>query len=163
MNELGNVLSWEDVPSWREAARNQGLQVVATNGCFDLLHLGHVTYLHQAAQLGDLLVVGVNGDDSVRALKGPQRPVNPEGDRARVLAALRDVDATVIFPEMRATGFLDLVAPDIYVKGGDYTPETLDPDEKAVIEKHGGQIVIIPFVPGRSTTAILEKSRQGTD
>lgn len=142
---------------WRSAQRNAGRRLVVTNGCFDLLHLGHVTYLESARNLGDLLLVGVNGDAGVRELKGPQRPVNSEQDRALVLASLESVDGVFIFPSKTATDFLIAARPDIYVKGGDYTLETLNQQERVAVEGAGGRIVIIPFVPGKSTTATLEK------
>jgi rfaE bifunctional protein nucleotidyltransferase chain/domain len=144
-----------DLPAWREAQRRAGRRVVVTNGCFDLIHAGHVSYLEQARSEGDLLLVGLNSDDSVRQLKGPTRPLNREQDRARVLAALQSVDAVCLFPEMRATRFLSLAQPDVYVKGGDYTPDTLDREERGIVEQAGGRIVILPLVPGQSTTAML--------
>jgi len=125
---------------------------VFTNGCFDLLHVGHIRYLQAARKLGDALAVAVNGDASVRILKGPTRPVNSENDRAEVLAALGCVDYVVIFPEVRVTHLFLAVRPQIYAKGGDYTPETLNQEERAVIEEAGSQIRILPLVPGRSTT-----------
>jgi D-glycero-beta-D-manno-heptose 1-phosphate adenylyltransferase len=137
--------------------RANGKKLVVTNGCFDLLHLGHVTYLESARNQGDALLIGVNGDESVRQLKGPTRPLNNEADRAAVLAALQSVDAACIFAEKTATRFLERAQPDVYVKGGDYTLETLNQDERRAVESNGGRIVIIPFVPGNSTTAILEK------
>ena len=108
-----------------------------TNGCFDLLHVGHVRYLRDARKLGDALAVGLNGDESVRALKGKGRPLNNEQDRAEVLAALSSVDYVAIFPEMRATRFLEMARPALYVKGGDYTSDTLDAEERAALEKSG--------------------------
>lgn len=128
-----------------------------TNGCFDLLHLGHVTYLETARNLGDMLLVGVNSDAAVRGLKGEGRPVNSEDDRAFVLAALESVNAVCIFPDVRATNFLAAAKPDIYVKGGDYTLETLDQSERRTVEGAGGKIHLIPFVPGKSTTGLLKK------
>jgi rfaE bifunctional protein nucleotidyltransferase chain/domain len=116
-----------------------------------------VTYLESARNFGDALLVGVNGDEATRQLKGPGRPVNVEADRAAVLAALASVDGVCIFPEKAAIKFLSAARPDIYVKGGDYTLETLNQDERRAVEQAGGKIVIIPFVPGRSTTALLEK------
>ena len=104
-----------------------------------------------------MLLVGCNGDDSVRQLKGPGRPLNPEADRALVLAALESVGAVAIFPEKRAEEFLRLAKPDVYVKGGDYTPETLDAGERIAVESGGGEIVIIPFIPGKSTTGLIER------
>jgi rfaE bifunctional protein nucleotidyltransferase chain/domain len=137
--------------------RAAGKRVVATNGCFDLLHVGHVRYLQSARALGDVLVIGLNGDRSVGELKGPGRPINNERDRAEVLAALESVDFVSIFPEKRATRFLESVAPDIYVKGGDYAPDTLDAEERAALEKIGAEIRFIPFAAGYSTTAIISQ------
>ena len=116
-----------------------------------------VTVFEQAAALGDVLLIGCNGDESVRQLKGPSRPLNSEADRALVLAALESVGAVAVFPEKRADNFLRLAKPDVYVKGGDYTPETLDSGERAAVESDGGEVVIIPFVPGKSTTSIIER------
>ena len=137
--------------------RASGKRLVVTNGCFDLLHLGHVTYLETARQQGDALLVGVNSDAAVHQLKGPERPVTPEDDRAAVVAALESVDGVCIFAESIATRFLAAAQPDIYVKGGDYTLDTLNQDERRTVERAGGRIVIIPFVPGKSTTALLKK------
>jgi rfaE bifunctional protein nucleotidyltransferase chain/domain len=128
-----------------------------TNGCFDLLHVGHVTYLEQARNHGDALLVGVNGDDAVRQLKGADRPVNEEQDRAAILGALESVDGVCIFADKTATRFLAAAEPDVYIKGGDYTLETLNKEERRMVEQAGGEIVIIPFVPGKSTTALLRK------
>jgi D-glycero-beta-D-manno-heptose 1-phosphate adenylyltransferase len=159
----------DNLPAWRETLRRDGRKLVVTNGCFDLLHAGHVAYLETARSFGDALLVGVNADASVRALKGPSRPLsvralkgpsrplNNEQDRALVLAALAAVDRVCIFQEVRATDFLKLVSPDVYVKGGDYTLDTLDQEERRVVESGGGKIVIVPFVPGKSTTAIIER------
>lgn len=146
-----------DLDSWRAALKSAGKKLVATNGCFDLLHLGHVTYLEAARNLGDALLVGVNGDSGVQRLKGAGRPINEEHDRAAVLAALASVDGVFIFPELRAVQFLSRARPDIYVKGGDYTLETIDQEERRAVEQAGGRIVFIPFVPGKSTTALVEK------
>lgn len=137
--------------------RISGKTLVATNGCFDLLHLGHVAYLESARNQGDALLVGVNSDRAVHELKGPDRPVNSESDRAAVLAALESVTGVCIFSEKTATRFLAAAQPDIYVKGGDYTLETLNQEERRTVEKAGGKIFIIPFVPGKSTTALLKK------
>lgn len=150
-------MKWENLPAWRATLRAGGKRLVVTNGCFDLLHPGHVTYLESARNQGDALLIGLNGDDSVRQLKGDGRPVNSEADRAAVVAALQSVDGVCIFAEKTATRFLATVQPDIYVKGGDYTLETVNQDERRVVEQAGGRIVILPFVPGKSTTAILEK------
>lgn len=157
MNFREKVIPWDQLPAWRTAFRATGKKLVVTNGCFDLLHLGHVTYLESARKQGDALLVGVNSDDAVRQLKGPQRPVTAEQDRAQVLAALESVDAVCIFAERTAARFLERAEPDIYVKGGDYTLDTLNQEERRIVEKAGGRIVIIPFVPGKSTTGTLEK------
>src|SRR5450759_1853897 len=137
--------------------RASGRKLVVTNGCFDILHLGHVIYLETARNFGDALLVGVNSDEATRQLKGAGRPVNSETDRASVLAALQSVDGVCIFSEKTAVTFLERAQPDIYVKGGDYTLETLNQDERRSGEAAGGKIKIIPFVPGKSTTALLEK------
>jgi rfaE bifunctional protein nucleotidyltransferase chain/domain len=156
----GKILSLEDLAERAKALREAGKKVVATNGCFDLLHVGHVRYLKAARARGDILIVGVNGDDSVRQLKGPRRPLNNEKDRAEVLAALESGDLSAIFPEERATRFIQLVAPDLYVKGGDYKTETLNSEERAVLEKLGTKIDLVPFEKGYSTSSLLEKLRK---
>src|ERR1041385_6116772 len=154
VNFRDKIIAWERLPAWRAAMRASGLKLVVTNGCFDLLHLGHVTYLETARNHGDALLVGVNGDDAVRELKGAGRPLNSETDRAAVLAALASVDGVCLFAEKTATRFLSAAQPDVYVKGGDYTLDTLNQDERRTVEHAGGRIAIIPFVPGKSTTAL---------
>ncbi len=139
--------------------RAAGKKLVATNGCFDLLHLGHVRYLQAARALGDALVVGLNGDQSVRELKGPGRPINDEKTRVEMLAALECVDLVTIFSEMRATQFLEAAAPAIYAKGGDYSSETLNAEERAILQKLGAEIRIIPLEEGYSTSGLLEHLR----
>lgn len=161
MNFREKIIAWSGLTTWREQLRRRGLKLVVTNGCFDLLHVGHVTYLEAARNLGDGLLIGVNSDAAVRELKGPTRPVNHEQDRLAVLAALESVTGVCLFTEKRATHFLELAQPDIYVKGGDYTLETLDQDERRAVENAGGKIVIIPIVPNRSTTATLKKLQAG--
>ncbi len=160
MNFREKLLTWEQLPAWRARQRSQGRKLVVTNGCFDLLHLGHVTYLENARNLGDALLIGLNSDVAVGNLKGPGRPVNSEADRAAVLAALESVSAVCIFGETTATRFLNHAGPDIYVKGGDYTLDTINQDERRTVEGLGGKIMIIPFVPGKSTTALLKKISQ---
>ena len=140
-----------------ELFRSSGRMLVLTNGCFDLLHLGHVRYLQAARRRGDALLVAVNGDDSVRSLKGPSRPVNTELDRAEVLAALACVDFVTVFYSARVTEVIQAVRPQIYVKGGDYTLESLDPGERGALEAVGARIEILELVAGKSTTAILQK------
>lgn len=157
MSFRDKIIPWDALPEWRKAFRASGKKLVVTNGCFDILHPGHVTYLETARGFGDGLLVGINSDDATRQLKGPHRPVNSENDRATVLAALESISAVCIFTEKTATRFLERAQPDIYVKGGDYTLETLNQDERRAVESAGGIIKLVPFVPGKSTTAILEK------
>jgi rfaE bifunctional protein nucleotidyltransferase chain/domain len=151
------IIVWERLPEWRQKMRASGRRLVVTNGCFDILHLGHVTYLEKARNFGDALLIGLNSDAAVRGLKGAGRPVNSEGDRSAVLAALESVDGVCLFTDTTATKFLAVAQPDIYVKGGDYTLETLNQDERRAVESGGGKIVLVPFVPGKSTTGLLEK------
>jgi len=138
----------------------QGRKLVLTNGCFDLLHTGHVRYLEEARRCGDALIVAVNSDVSVSELKGADRPLNGELDRAEVLMALRCVDHVTIFSGKRVTEVIRLLRPAVYAKGGDYTPETLDPGEKAALMEVGSEIRILQLVPGRSTSGILERARK---
>ncbi|MCC7519125.1 MAG: adenylyltransferase/cytidyltransferase family protein [Verrucomicrobiae bacterium] len=138
-------------------ARARGKKMVFTNGCFDLLHPGHVGYLESARALGDYLVVGLNADASVRRLKGPSRPVTPEAARARVLAGLSCVDRIVVFRAKRVTSLLRRLRPEIYAKGGDYTLATLDQEERRAVEDGGGKIHILPVWKGWSTTRILKR------
>lgn len=152
---------WEALQAWRKELRSRGRRLVLTNGCFDLLHVGHVRYLAQAGELGDALVVGLNDDASVRELKGAERPVHPAADRAEVLAALRSVDAVAVFPGLRATDLIHSLQPDLYAKGGDYTPETLNAEERAALDACAAEIRILPLVPGRSTSATLRKLGKG--
>lgn len=149
------ILSVPDLARAADELRSQGKRLVVTNGCFDLLHVGHVRYLEAARKLGDALAVGVNGDESVRILKGESRPLNAEADRAEVLAALACVDFVAIFPEVRATCFLKQVRPEIYAKGGDYNPETLDAEEQAVLREIGAEIRIVPYEAGYSTSQLI--------
>jgi D-glycero-beta-D-manno-heptose 1-phosphate adenylyltransferase len=141
--------------------RDSGRTLVVTNGCFDLLHVGHVRYLQAAKALGDVLLVGINGDESTRQLKGAGRPVNKARDRAEVIAALECVDLVAIFPEMRATRFLELAQPNVYVKGGDYTVDSLNADEREVLRKLQADVRIIPFEQGYSTSTVLKKLEGG--
>jgi rfaE bifunctional protein nucleotidyltransferase chain/domain len=157
MNFRTKIIAWDQLPEWRNDFRVSGKKLVVTNGCFDILHLGHVTYLETARNFGDALLVGVNSDDATRQLKGAGRPVNSEADRAAVLAALESVAGVCIFTDTTATKFLAAAQPDIYVKGGDYTLDTLNQDERRAVESAGGKIVIVPLVPGKSTTSLLEK------
>lgn len=161
MNTLLNlkrkIIDWQQLDSWRQDARRRGVLVTVTNGCFDLLHVGHVQYLEAAKNLGGLLLVGLNSDESVRRLKGEHRPINNESDRAAVVAALESVDAVCVFNDLRATALLQMAQPDIWVKGGDYSLESLDPTERKVVADGGGKIVILPLTKDKSTTLTLKK------
>ena len=137
--------------SYRAADR----RIVFTNGCFDILHAGHVSYLNRARALGDILIIGVNSDASVSRLKGSTRPINPLPDRIQVLAALGCVDCLISFEEDTPINLIRLICPDIYVKGGDYTKQTLP--EALIVEELGGVVEIIPFVENRSTSAIIQR------
>jgi rfaE bifunctional protein nucleotidyltransferase chain/domain len=151
------VVGLEELSERGKQLRAAGRKLVATNGCFDLLHVGHVRYLQAARSLGDLLAVGLNGDRSVRELKGKGRPVTGERDRAELLAALQCVDLVTIFPEVRAMQFIAASHPAIYVKGGDYSPETLNEEERALLKEIGAEIRFIPFEAGYSTSRLLEQ------
>ena len=143
-----------------EEWRRQGRKVVWTNGCFDLFHAGHARALETARGLGDLLVVGINSDRSVRELKGPGRPLCGEDDRVAMLSALEAVDRVLIFDGKRCDREITLLRPDVWTKSGDYTPESLDPDERAAVLAGGGRIEITPLVPGISTTLLVDKIRR---
>jgi rfaE bifunctional protein nucleotidyltransferase chain/domain len=147
----------EELAHVRDEFALAGKRLVFTNGCFDLLHVGHVRYLQAARALGDALLVAVNGDVSVRALKGPTRPINNEEDRAEVLGALACVDYLTIFDTERVTELVRVIRPQVYAKGGDYTVASLDAGERGALEAVGAEIRILPLVPGKSTTKIIEK------
>ena len=148
----------DNLSAFAAALRAHGQRIVFTNGCFDILHVGHVRYLGAARALGDCLVVGLNSDASVRRLKGPERPLNEEADRAEVLDALRAVDYVTIFDEPTAADIIEILRPDVYAKGGDYTLDTLP--EAEIVQAYGGRVALIDLVPGRSTTKVIEKLRQ---
>jgi D-glycero-beta-D-manno-heptose 1-phosphate adenylyltransferase len=145
----------------RKAWRHMGRTVVLTNGVFDLIHYGHVTYLETARRLGSLLIVGINSDASVRAIKGPLRPLVPETERAAVLAALRCVDYVIIFEEQTAEALVQALQPDVYVKGGDYAASQGEPGkplpEAAIVQGYGGRVELIPYLKGRSTSALIQR------
>ena len=147
-------MSWQMLAAWRERQRGR---VVFTNGVFDLLHPGHVDVLLGARQKGDALVVGVNSDASVKRLKGPDRPVRSEGERAYVLAALEVVDAVTLFEQDTPLELVRLLQPDVIVKGGDYAPDTVV--GAAEVRARGGEVVIIPLTPGHSTTSTIDRLR----
>jgi D-glycero-beta-D-manno-heptose 1-phosphate adenylyltransferase len=151
------ILSLENCITLRNQLRETKQRVVLTNGCFDILHRGHFEYLQQSASLGDFLIVAINSDESVRVLKGPDRPLNSQYDRAYAIASLRGVDAVFIFPGPRLANEIRALAPDIYTKAGDYTIETLDPDERQALKDVKADIRFLPFIPGHSTTNLLQK------
>lgn len=161
MDFRGKILDAEALPAWREALRAEGRTLAATNGCFDILHAGHVNYLQAARNKADALIVGLNSDRSTTELKGPDRPIHTEADRAAVLAALESVNAIFIFDDLRATSFLQIAQPDIYVKGGDYTVDQLPAEERAIIEAQGGRITVLGHLPGKSSTEIARRILEG--
>jgi rfaE bifunctional protein nucleotidyltransferase chain/domain len=154
----GEILTHDAAVEWRERLRAAGRRVVFTNGCFDVLHAGHVAYLQWARALGDALIVGLNGDASVRALKGATRPFVPWADRAAVLAGLRSVDAVVEFGERTPEVLLDALRPDVHVKSAQYRLEDLP--ERFVVQGYGGEIAFAPHVAGRSTTDLIAEIRR---
>jgi len=151
--EYGLMLSLADAAAWRDAQRAAGRTVVFTNGCFDVLHAGHVRYLDWARAQGDSLILGLNSDESVRGLKGAPRPYVPLEDRATILAALRSVDVVVGFGERTPEVLLERIRPDVHVKSAQYRIEDLP--ERTVVEAHGGRIVLAPHLDGRSTTDLV--------
>lgn len=154
------LIPQSDIADFCRILRAGGKKIVFTNGCFDILHAGHVRYLAQAKSYGDILVLGLNSDVSVRENKGPSRPINSELDRAEVVGALKSVDAVVLFDEKTAEAIIEKVRPDIYVKGGDYTLATLP--EAKIVQSYGGRVEFAPIVAGRSTTNVIEKIQQET-
>ena len=152
------VMTWEELLRLRERWRQQGKTVVWTNGCFDLLHVGHARNLQAGRRLGDVLVVGLNSDDSVRRLKGAGRPIIPAGERAELLAALECVDAVVVFDELTPEVSLARLQPEVHCKGEDYAPPHGKPfPEGPVVESYGGRIAFLPLAPSISTTALMER------
>ena len=142
-----------------EDLKKQGKKIVFTNGCFDIIHLGHIRLLEQAKTLGDFLIVGINSDESVRRLKGHERPIIQQEDRAEILAALEAVNAVTIFSEDTPETLIKMIRPDIHIKGGDYDIDQVP--EAKVVEEYGGQVRFIPVVPGRSTTELIERIKKG--
>src|SRR4051812_17882269 len=150
-------MSLDQAVARRESLRRAGQRVVLTNGVFDLLHTGHLYYLQKARALGDALFIALNADTSVRALKGPLRPVQSEEQRAYALAALACIDAVFVFSTPRLDAEIRALAPDVYCKAGDYTLEKLDRGERAALEAVGARIEFLPFLAGFSTTALIQK------
>lgn len=158
MTAADKVADWQTLLALRERWRADGRVVVWTNGCFDLIHVGHTRSLEAARRLGDVLVVGVNDDDSVRALKGPGRPLVPAAERAEVVAALQSVDHVVVFDEPTPERALGELRPDVHTKGADYAPPDGKPlPERDLVRSYGGRIEFLPLVPARSTSALLEQ------
>lgn len=157
--DLPNIklLTLDEAVTERQRLREQGKTMVMTNGCFDLLHVGHISYLQASRKLGDELWIMLNGDVSVQALKGPHRPIEPELERAYCLAGLSCVDRVVVFNQTRLINEIEQLQPDIYTKAGDYTLETLHPGERAAFEAAGTSIHFLPFLQGFSTTLMIEK------
>jgi rfaE bifunctional protein nucleotidyltransferase chain/domain len=156
VSPLEHIRSWSDARAWRAA---QTGRVVFTNGVFDLLHPGHIDVLRGARACGDVLIVGINSDASVQRLKGPERPVRNAADRAYVLAALAMVDCVTVFEQATPRDLIELLQPDVIVKGGDYDPSTVVGAQET--RARGGEVVIIPLTPGHSTTATIAKLRSG--
>lgn len=154
------VMTQTEAVAWAEHLRRTGKTIVFTNGVFDILHPGHVRYLRDARCEGDALIVGLNSDRSVSTIKGPSRPVNPEDERAEVLAALGCVDAVVVFDEDDPRRIVDLLQPDVLAKGADWAPDRIIGRE--TVEARGGRVVRIPLADGYSTSAIIRKIRSGT-
>lgn len=154
---MGQVLSLDNLESSLAPFRAQNKKIVFTNGCFDLLHVGHVRYLQEAKNLGDILVIGVNSDASTKRLKGPTRPVQTEADRAEILAALGAVNFTVIFQEDTPENLIKTVKPDVLVKGGDWSIDSIV--GAPFVQSYGGKVMSLQFVDGKSTTKIIEKAK----
>lgn len=160
MKENNYVSELTELGGWRDGLAAEGKRVVLTNGCFDLLHAGHVRYLKEARALGDALVVALNSDVSVKALKGEGRPLHCAEDRAEILCALEAVDRVVVFDQARVTGVIESLRPQVYAKGGDYTVESLNAEERGALEGVGAEICILSLVPGRSTSQTLKQMEE---
>jgi len=158
---MGKVVDLKELSEIIPELKKQNKTIVTTNGCFDILHAGHVRYLNSAKELGDVLILCLNSDASVQRLKGPTRPLNHQDDRAEVMSALCAIDYVVIFEEDTPVDVLAEIKPNIHVKGGDYTEETLP--ETSVVKQNGGIMKFIPFVEGRSTTNIINKISQNNN
>lgn len=156
-NPKTKIFTLEEAIIWRETLRSKKQRLVVTNGCFDILHRGHAEYLYNSRSLGDALLILINSDASVRSLKGPSRPIIDEYNRAYMLASLESVDGVTMFSTPQCTRLFYDLEPDIYVKGGDYTIETLDPDEREALLSVKADIKFIPFIKGFSTTDIIGK------
>jgi rfaE bifunctional protein nucleotidyltransferase chain/domain len=156
----GKIVSLEKAKERLLAWRAEGKSIAYANGCFDLLHLGHVRTLESARQHADALVVGINSDASARQLKGPGRPVVPERERAEMVAALACVDLVVVFAELSSLPVIEALRPEVWVKGGDYRIDTVHQEERAFVESYGGRVALAPHVPGLSSTDVIARIRQ---
>ena len=155
---MGQIINRKNIAEVIQNLKNQNKKIVFTNGCFDILHVGHTRYLKESAKFGDILIVGLNSDSSVKRLKGEARPINNEFDRAEILTELNFVDYVIVFEENTPENLLDAIKPDIYTKGADYTLETL-PEAETVI-KNGGRVEFINLIEGKSTTNVVNKINQ---
>lgn len=156
---MNRVLERKEAQELIDKLKKEGKKIVFTNGCFDILHVGHMRYLEEAKSFGDYLFVGVNSDESVRRLKGPTRPINNQQDRAELLAGLKSVDYTVVFTEDTPVELIEELKPSIHIKGGDYKKEDLP--ETKVVESYGGEVYIVSLVEGKSTTNVVKKIQKG--
>lgn len=155
---MGQIINREQIASFVEKLHQCGKTVVATNGCFDILHIGHVRYLQETKSFADYSIILLNSDKSVKSIKGPSRPINNENDRAEILCALSCVDYVVLFDEDSPRNLLDEIKPDVYTKGADYTMDTLP--EADIMRKNNTRVEFIKFVDGKSTTSTIEKMKQ---
>ncbi len=158
MPNNNKIISSSQARKLSRRLKQAGKKLVFTNGCFDILHLGHVDLLEKAANFGDVLLVGLNSDESVKKIKGKHRPIVPETDRARILIALQAVAYVVIFNESTPRTVISEIVPDILVKGGDYQPENIV--GRNVVEKNGGEVIVVPLLPDHSTTALINKIKK---
>lgn len=159
VNKQKRILTLDSLVTTVKVLRKRKRKIVLTNGCFDIIHLGHVKILEMAQSLGDVLIVGLNSDSSVRHLKGHGRPIMPEMDRAEIIGALRCVDYVTIFSEMTAENLIRNIKPNVYVKGGDYEKdyEKASRKEMAVVKEYGGEVIVLPYVSGKSSTLLVKK------
>ena len=155
---MGQIIRRDDIVELVKNLHAQGKTVVTTNGCFDILHVGHVRYLQKTKSFADVLIVLLNSDKSVKSIKGPTRPINCEDDRAEILCALSVVDYVVLFDEDSPKNLIDEIKPDVYTKGADYTMETLP--EADIMRKNGTRVEFISFVEGKSTTNVIKKMKE---
>lgn len=157
---MNKLVTLEQLTKIVNQAKSEGKKFAWTNGCFDIIHAGHVDYLERSKAYGDFLVVGLNSDVSVKKLKGDLRPIFSEQERAKVLCSILYVDYVVIFSDMRPIKMIELLQPDYYIKGGDYTIDTIDQNERKVVESYCGKIILLPMVSGMSSSIIVEKIKK---